>query len=236
MGENSILCLQYMVAEKITRRYITDLKAVAKIDAGLPGKLLWMLHLRTQAFLRTCSEVNGDTFDTSILDWDREITSIAQGLGGTSIGTVPPFLRHQHHGRGTAGTGGTAGEGCVNQRVLWAFRQGQGKRALDSIIQRNEWPPELEIGRICLHFHLIGRCKKGTRCAKASSHRALNARDARKFEDWATSAGTSAPVVPTGFPPGNDTRENDRRQGERGRWRDNVRSGGAQGQRPNGRG
>ena len=104
---------------------MTDLKAVATIDMGLPGKLLWMLHLQTQAFLRTCSEINGDTFDTSILDWDRELTSIAQGLGGTSLGTIPPFLRHQQQGRGTTGTGGITGEDCVNRRILWGFAKGK---------------------------------------------------------------------------------------------------------------
>ena len=93
LGENSFLYLQYMAAEQITRRYTTDLKAVATIDEGLPGKLLWTLHLRTQAFLRTCSEMDGGVFDTSTLDWERDLTSIAQGLGGALLGMIPPFLR-----------------------------------------------------------------------------------------------------------------------------------------------
>lgn len=103
------------------------------------------------------------------------------------------------------------------------------------VLKRRVCPPSLEICKLSLHFHFLGKCKMGVRCRKANSHIPLKHRDETKFTDWLRGLEQPAPTVLDGFPPRNNDRMNDMGRDVEDRGRDNVRDGGSQECHPNGR-
>ena len=103
---------------------MTDLKAIATLDESLLEKMLWMVHLKVQAFLRMCSETNGEDLDTTMLDWEKDLMAIGQGVGGSVHGMMRLFLDVQHQWRRRFDGDGNRSEEVENKKLLWNLRHG----------------------------------------------------------------------------------------------------------------
>ena len=55
-GETNLLSTQYRMVAEIVEEFGVNLASMTGVKIMLQGKILWFLHLRTQAFLRSCSD------------------------------------------------------------------------------------------------------------------------------------------------------------------------------------
>ena len=209
-GESSLLGEQYRHAIEIIEEYSVDLASMARSDRDLPGKMLWFIHLKTQAYLRSCSEAaSAGDIRGQTLNWGEVLQATGQGTSNLIFSSGPAFFKRgsallteeQEKGK-LKDRGHPSGGGATNRYQKERYKGSKGRRLYDTG-QRKQIPaPTNDNGRpICLDFHILGKCAKGARCNMRSSHGWLQPEAHGRLLKWARDC--EAPVVPGGFPPQN---------------------------------
>ena len=71
LGKTALLCLQCAEAVDIIEESAADVRTLQTTHRFLAAKILWILHLKTQSFLKSCSEAEiSNDVDASLLEWD----------------------------------------------------------------------------------------------------------------------------------------------------------------------
>ena len=188
-GEKSLLSVQYAAAVQTISAYSVDLMSLAMSDSSLPGKILWFLHLRTQAFLKSCSEAIDEAgIHPEALEWEARIMEVGQGMGGIVDSAGPAFLRWRHDpgddGRVGAPEPGTETK-AVNRSLLRSLRGREGRNLFNDAEQRKVPPPLTKSGvPMCLDFHLLGRCGRNLHCPLRATHGYISQGDFESFNRW----------------------------------------------------
>ena len=93
-GDKPLLSLQYTVAFQTISEHSVDLMSLEMTDPALPGKIMWFLHLRTQAYLKSCSEaIDKSGISLHALEWEATLRELGQGMGSLIDSAGPLFLR-----------------------------------------------------------------------------------------------------------------------------------------------
>ena len=210
MGEDCLLSTQYGTAVDTITEYSVDLMSLTEMDGFLPGKILWFLHLRTQTFLKSCSEAIDEAgISSRALEWEEQLRETGQGTGSLVDSLGPRFLREKkaETPRGQDKGSGNMGSAALNKARMRCLQNGVGYRIYDSANSRRVPPPISTKGvPMCLDYHLLGKCERHLHCPLRATHGYLKRLDWEVLQRWIFRERKIAdfgdtPVVPAGSPP-----------------------------------
>ena len=202
--------MQYGNAIDTITEYSVDLMSLTEMDVSLPGKILWFLHLRTQTFLKSCSEaIDEANICVRSLEWEQQLRETGQGTGRLVDSLGPRFLRDRkpEAPRGDNIYAGNTNDVAVNKTRMRGLHQGVGESIYASANKRRVPPPLSARGTpLCLDYHLLGRCDRSMHCPLRKLHSYLQKQDWDELQRWVIRERKivdpgDGPAVPQGSPP-----------------------------------